>query len=174
MKKNKVDSKVWWPARRHPGKQTKVIRLPNGPADPSKAEVLWVDDEGEPVELKDVGSRVLSVIARVIEYTAKAAYHLRGLLISIPVAIIALKLAAENSALLPEIVHFEAAGVDAAKNLVFETYTVTRQVAVMAPLTLTFASLLMVVLSRRIVYPWVISVFTLLLPYILQIINTFP
>ena len=53
-------------------------------------------------------------------------------------------------------------------------YLISRGLAVMAPLVLTAACLLMVFFSRRTVYPWIISIFSLVLPLLLWFTNVFP
>ena len=52
--------------------------------------------------------------------------------------------------------------------------TVARSMAVMGPLALTGVCLLMMFFSRKALYPWAISVFTLALPVLLLISNLYP
>lgn len=95
-------------------------------------------------------------------------YRLRALLLAIPVVILSLWLARINYELLPEVV-----GIGLQASGAF-TYLVTKQVAVYAPLAITALCLLMVLLSRKTIYPWVISLFSLTLPLMLLLTNVFP
>ena len=52
--------------------------------------------------------------------------------------------------------------------------TVSRSIAVMGPLAVTGVCLLLMFCSRRVVYPWLISIFTLILPFVIYITNIFP
>ena len=52
--------------------------------------------------------------------------------------------------------------------------TVSRQLAVMGPLGLTAACLLLMFCSRKAMYPWAISIFTLALPVLLLVSNVYP
>jgi hypothetical protein len=53
-------------------------------------------------------------------------------------------------------------------------YLISRSLAVMAPLLVTGGCLIMMFLSRRTVYPWIISIFTLVLPILIWFTNVFP
>ena len=44
----------------------------------------------------------------------------------------------------------------------------------MAPLVVTGVCLVMMWLSRRTIYPWIISIFSLVLPILIWITNVFP
>jgi hypothetical protein len=52
--------------------------------------------------------------------------------------------------------------------------TITRDLAVMGPLGLTAACLLLMFCSRKAMYPWAISIFTLILPLLILITNLYP
>ncbi len=101
-------------------------------------------------------------------------YLFRGIILSIPVAIAAIRIAFYNRAHLPEAVRFGTAALNGGKDLLFKTFEISRNVAVVVPMLLTFGCLAMVLLSKRVVYPWLISVFSLLLPLALLLVNTFP
>lgn len=96
------------------------------------------------------------------------AYKLRSVLLSIPVAVGAVALALRNMAKLPEQVglNLQASGEYA--------IIVSRGVAVMGPLAITAVCLLLMFISRKVVYPWLISLFSLTLPLLILITNTFP
>ena len=52
--------------------------------------------------------------------------------------------------------------------------TIGRELAVMGPLCLTLACLLLMFCSRKAMYAWAISIFTLTLPLLLLFSNTYP
>ena len=51
---------------------------------------------------------------------------------------------------------------------------VSKNVAVLGPLAVTAVCLLMVFCSRKVLYPWLISLFSLVLPLLIYITNIFP
>lgn len=51
---------------------------------------------------------------------------------------------------------------------------IPKDIAVYGPVALTAACLLLMFCSRRVLYPWVISIFTLILPIFILLINQFP
>ena len=88
-----------------------------------------------------------------------------GLLV--PVVIAAVMLAMHNMKTLPETV-----GIDLQANGEF-AQTISRDMAVYIPLAITGGCLLMMVFSRKVIYPWLISVFTLVLPLLVLLLNFF-
>lgn len=92
------------------------------------------------------------------------AFRLRGVALSVPVAVIAVILAMNNMAALPGPLM-----VGAGQNVI----TLSKSVLIMGPLALTALSILMTLFSKRVVYPWLISLFTLLLPLALWFTMTF-
>ena len=111
---------------------------------------------------------VLKKISRVLGGIGKWIFHLRGAFMAIPVVLAALTLATRNMARLPEEV-----GINLLANGQYE-YLISRGLAVLAPLVVTGVSLIMMFLSRRTIYPWIISIFTLILPWVIYITNVFP
>ena len=111
---------------------------------------------------------VLKKIGRVLAVIGKWIFRLRGFFMAIPVALAALYLASKNMARLPEEV-----GINLLANGQYE-YLISRGLAVLAPLIVTGVCLLMMWLSRRTIYPWVISIFSLVLPWLIYITNVFP
>lgn len=95
-------------------------------------------------------------------------YRLRALFLAIPVVAAALKLARINYELLPDVV-----GLDLQNNGEF-SHMVAKEVAVYGPLAVTAVCLLMVLLSRKTTYPWLISILSLVIPLIILMINVFP
>ena len=117
---------------------------------------------------RETTGNVCSGIGKVISMVAKWIYRLRGVLLAIPVVVLAINLALQNMKRLPEAVglHLLASGE-------FELM-VTRNVAVMGPLAVTAVCLLLMFCSRRVLYPWLISLFSLVLPWLIYITNIFP
>ena len=111
---------------------------------------------------------VLKKIGRVLAEVGKWIFHLRGFFMAIPVVLAALYLATKNMARLPEEV-----GINLLANGQYE-YLISRGLAVLAPLVVTGVSLVMMFLSRRTIYPWIISIFSLILPWLIYITNVFP
>jgi len=111
---------------------------------------------------------ILKKIGRVLASIGKWIYRLRGFFMAIPVALAALVLASRNMARLPEEV-----GINLLANGQYE-YLIGRGLAVMAPLLVTAVCLVMMWLSRRTIYPWIISIFSLILPWLIYITNVFP
>ena len=100
-------------------------------------------------------------------------YRLRSLILAIPVAIAAVMLALRNASKLPELVVMGTAGSESG-TLVFRSITLSRNMAVMLPLIITAACILLMFFSKKVIYPWLISLFSLVLPIALLLINSFP
>ena len=98
----------------------------------------------------------------------KWGYKLRSILLAIPVVFFSVVLAMRNLAVLPAKVGFDlqASGEFA--------YTVDKTVAVMGPLAVTAVCLLLMFISKKVTYPWLISMFSLVLPIVIYVVNTFP
>lgn len=95
-------------------------------------------------------------------------YRLRGIFMAAPVVWYALKLAAYNSKNLPDQV-----GINLLSSGVF-AMTISREMAVMGPLVITGACLVLMLTSRKALYPWAVSIFTLILPVLLLVSNLYP
>ena len=111
---------------------------------------------------------VYEKIKFVIGFVVMLVYRLRAVFLAIPVAWYALKLAAYNSEHLPEEV-----GIHLMTNGAFAT-TISRELAVSGPLAVTAACLVLMFASRKALYPWAVSIFTLILPLLLLISNQYP
>ena len=96
------------------------------------------------------------------------AYKLRSLFLSIPVIVGALYLAVHNMQKLPASVGINLLATGEYSMMM------DRGVAVLLPMILTAFCLLMMYLSRRVFYPWIISLFSLVLPVLIYITNVFP
>ena len=92
-------------------------------------------------------------------------YKLRGVFLAIPVLGAAAVLAVKNMQRLPEEV-----GLNLLATGEFQL-TIGRNFAVLIPLVVTLFCLLMMFCSRKVLYPWLISIFTLVLPILLYVTN---
>lgn len=95
-------------------------------------------------------------------------YRMRKVVLVLPVAAIAVILAIYNLANLPPLV-----GFDMQTNGEF-AIQIIRELAVLGPLAITAVCLLLVFASKRILTPWLVSVFSLLVPVAILITNVFP
>ena len=111
---------------------------------------------------------VYTKIKNVIGVIVMVIYRLRAVFLAIPVVYYALKLAAYNMQNLPEEV-----GIGLQSTGEF-AYMVSRELAVLGPLVLTGCCLVMMVCSRKAIYPWAVSIFTLVMPLLLLVSNIYP
>lgn len=105
---------------------------------------------------------------RYINLVGTILFRLRKFVMAAPVVYYALKLAAYNMTHLPEQV-----GINLQSSGEF-AMTIARGMAVTGPLGLTIACLLLMFCSRKALYPWAVSVFTLALPLLLLWSNLYP
>lgn len=107
-------------------------------------------------------------------------YRLRSLILAAPVAGVAVILAMENQDRLAETVEvstfrYNPEAVDALFGfLEIGTTTITRDAAVFGPAIVTGACLLMMIFSKRTLYPFLISVFSLCLPLVIWFLSVYP
>ena len=111
---------------------------------------------------------VLKAIGEVLALTAKWAYKLRSLLLAIPVAVLAGALALRNMQQLPTEV-----GINLLANGEYQ-WMISREMASFAPLTVTAVCIVLMFCSKKVLYPWLISLFTLVLPIVIWVTNIFP
>lgn len=119
------------------------------------------DEQGEPKTGMQKVKEVFSVIGRTI-------FRLRKVLMAAPVIYYALKLANYNAEHLPEMV-----GLNIQSNGTYAEM-ISRSAAVNGPLAVTAACLVLMLFSRKATYPWIISIFTLIVPIFLLITNNYP
>ena len=114
--------------------------------------------------VKDAVGKTNSVINLIVVWL----YRLRKIVLAAPVVYYALKIAEYNREHLPEQVglNLQATGEFA--------MTISRNAAVMCPLALTLGCLVLMLCSRKAMYSWAISVFTLALPILLLLSNVYP
>ena len=102
---------------------------------------------------------------RTVRTVWRWVYRLRSIFLALPVFITSVVMAIYNLVKLPEIVSV---------NLGDFAQSITRGVAVMGPFALTIACLFLMFISKRVLYPWLISVFSLVLPFLFLFSSAFP
>lgn len=112
--------------------------------------------------------RTVKQVMDVIRVLCLAVYRLRALFLAIPVVFAALRLAAYNSEHLPLLV-----GLDLQSTGEFAK-VISRQSAVTFPLMITAICLGLMCFSRKTLYPWLISIFSLAIPVLLLLTNSLP
>lgn len=127
---------------------------------PEEDEVL-VNEPASPAHTKNQIQQTLRKVWKIV-------FPLRKVLMAIPVVFYALRLAAYNMANLPAQV-----GIDLQASGEFARM-ISRETAVMGPLAVTGGCLVLMFLSRKSIYPWFISMFSLILPILLLITNIYP
>lgn len=98
----------------------------------------------------------------------KVIYHLRKVVLAVPVVFCALRLAFYNLEHLPQQV-----GLNLLTNGEF-AQMISKEMAVYGPLAVTGGCLVLMFLSRKSIYPWIISLFSLVLPVLLLVTNLYP
>ena len=122
--------------------------------------------EEKPEETKKSGS--FQKVWNVMRMIGNLIYRLRKVIMTIPVVYYAIVFGVYNAKYLPERV-----GLVLQSNGEF-VQTVSRSLAVMGPLGVTAACLLLMFCSRRTLYPWLISIMSLLLPILILLLNNYP
>ena len=121
-------------------------------------------------QFKEIWGKVYQVykkVEEVISIIYRCIFKLRKVFMALPVVYLAIRIAAANLQRLPE-----AVGINMQSNGEF-ALMVTRNYAVYGPLGITGFCLLLMFFSRKTVYPWVISIFSLVLPYLLYVTNLY-
>ena len=121
-------------------------------------------------QFKEIWGKVCQVYNKaeeVIGIICRCIFKLRKVFMAVPVVILAIRIAAANLQRLPE-----AVGINMQSNGEF-AMMVTRNYAVYGPLGVTLFCLILMFFSRKTVYPWIISIFTLALPYLLYFTNMY-
>lgn len=107
-------------------------------------------------------------------------YRLRSLLLAAPVAAVALVLGMNNMEQLADTIEvtkitYNPDAADALFGLLeLSTTTITREAAVYGPAMITAACLIMMICSKRTLYPFLISVFSLCLPLVIWFFSIYP
>lgn len=127
-----------------------------------------MDREKKPTEVMQKTKEVFQKIGHVLSIIGKVIYHLRKIFLAAPVVYAAMRIYAYAEQKLPETV-----GVLLMENGEYQ-YMLARNTAVLGCMGVTAACLLLMFCSRRTIYPWVISIFSLVLPLLLIVTNMYP
>ncbi len=127
--------------------------------------------QAQPQQAKEAGQKQEDV--STFRHMCQWVYKLRSVFLAIPVAFGAVVLAIYNTANLPEklTVYFPSMADGEAMVKLVE---MSKGTAIFVPLLITAFCLLLMFCSRRVVYPWLISVFSLILPLFMYFISVFP
>lgn len=112
--------------------------------------------------------RFFAAVGRAVHVVVDYIARMHKVFLGVPVIVAAIWLAKENAQRLPEMVGL---GIQETGEYL---QVVSRNVAVLGPFAVTAVCLLLMFLSRRAVYPWLISVFSLILPIVIWFTNMFP
>jgi hypothetical protein len=113
---------------------------------------------------REIKSNVMDKVVPAWNYVMK----FKKLFLAAPVATMALVMAIINLIKLPALV-----GLGLQGNGEF-SFEIIRELAVIAPLAITAICLLLMFASKRTLTPWMVSLFSLLLPVMILLTNTFP
>ena len=111
---------------------------------------------------------VMRKIGAVFSMIFRWIYRLRRFIMAVPVVIAALRIASLNMERLPEMVGLNLQSTGEFAQMV------TREYAVYGPLGVTMLCLLLMFFTRKVFYPWIISIFTLVLPFLIYLTNIYP
>ena len=95
-------------------------------------------------------------------------FELRKVVLALPVVVMMIALAGECRKRLPEYVGIQLLASGEFKHLL------DREVAITYMMAITVICLVLMFCSRKTIYPWMISLMSLLLPVLLILINVFP
>jgi len=119
---------------------------------------------------KEIWGKVYHVYKKVEEIVGvicSCLFKLRKVFMAIPVVYLAVRIAIANMERLPE-----AVGLNMQSTGEF-ALMVTREYAVYGPLGVTAFCLILMFFSRKATFPWVISFFSLVLPYLIYFTNLY-
>lgn len=117
--------------------------------------------EGFVVGVQSVIERIVTVIGTLFTWIFK----LRKIFMALPVLYAAWELAKRNLEELPEVVGFDIQATGEFAQMV------SRDTAVYGPFALTIICVVLMLMSRKTIYPWLISIFTLVLPLLIWVLN---
>lgn len=106
-------------------------------------------------------------IGKVFRIIGLTIFHMRKIFMAIPVVMAAMRMATLVKDTLTGPFRFFIMDVLASweqSELVIRQVEVSKQIAVTGPLVITAAALVLMFLSRRTIWPWLVSIFTLAIP----------
>lgn len=130
--------------------------------------IKWEDFRRKAQPTIDKIKGIYKITADKVIFAWNYVTKFKKLFLAAPVAAMALILALQNLFKLPALV-----GIGLQGNGEF-SFEIIRELAVIAPLLITVICLLLMFASKRTLTPWMVSVFSLLLPLIILFTNTFP
>lgn len=113
------------------------------------------------VTVQGIWERIYTVVWTLCQWIFK----LRKIFMALPVLYYAAEFAKMNMERLPETVGFDIQSTGEFAQMI------SRETAVYGPLGLTVLCVVLMILSRRTIYPWLISIFTLVLPWLIWVLN---
>lgn len=113
------------------------------------------------VTVQGIAQRIGTVFGSLFSWI----FRLRKVFMALPVLYAAWWLADRNMQELPEMVGFDIQSTGEFAQMI------TRDTAVYGPLALTCVCIILMLLSRKTVYPWLISIFSLVLPLLIWVLN---
>lgn len=125
-------------------------------------------DENNKLEQKTGSGGGISSFGRFLKKNWRWAFELRKIIMAIPVVVLMFALADQCRRRLPETV-----GLKLLADGTFEQM-MSRDGAISLTMVITTGCLVLMFFSRKTVYPWIISLMSLLLPLLLIVTNTFP
>ncbi|MBQ6890601.1 MAG: hypothetical protein IJN53_06275 [Oscillospiraceae bacterium] len=117
------------------------------------------------LKVKEIACKVGNCVGHAFKIVYGYCFRLRKIILAVPVIGVAVWLASYCRQRMPDIVGI---GLKSTGDYAF---TISRDAAVLGPLAITFFCLIMMFCSRRTLYPWLISVFTLILPIFIMATN---
>lgn len=113
------------------------------------------------VTVQGIWERIYTVIAALFRWI----FHMRKIFMALPVLYYAVEFAKMNMEQLPEMVGFDIQATGEFAQMV------SRETAVYGPLGVTVLCIVLMLLSRKTIYPWLISIFSLVLPWLIWVLN---
>lgn len=130
---------------------------------------LFKKDTQQEATSKPKAEKEESVMKSVLSWM----YKLRSVFLAIPVVFGAIILAIINGNNLPDQVTLCMPSF-ADDTMAVELMEISKSTAIFVPILITALCLAMVFCSKRLVYPWLISVFSLVLPLFIYFSSVFP
>lgn len=131
----------------------------------AKIEELWFRFTKATEPFRQKTAAVFKKIGKVFRIIRAYILRLRTVLMAVPVVVAAIVLAVMNLGRLPD-----STGLWLLTNGEF-LILVPKLVAVLMPIAITALSILLVLCSKKALYPWLISIFTLVLPLLIYYTN---
>lgn len=113
-------------------------------------------------------ARAMGRFGKVMTRFGHFLYAMRKVFAAVPVGVAAVLLAIYNQAHLPRVVGLGLQN-DGTYNLLL-----VRELAVLGPVAVTAVCLLMMFASKKILTPWLVSLFSLAVPLVILLTNIFP